>query len=130
MEEWIKERKTTKLAPWVKQTELDTHDKILKAGGYTGPLNWYKQGMAGVTHASELKISPEYESIKITTPTLFVGCEKDMVCLPAFQLARMKDFIQDLTVKSLESSHWVMIEKPKEMWEFVQGWIEEKGNTA
>jgi hypothetical protein len=40
MEAWIKEKKTTELASWVKQSELETHAKILREGGYIGPLNW------------------------------------------------------------------------------------------
>lgn len=130
MEEWVKANKKTELAPWVKQSELETHDKVLKSGGFTGPLNWYKQGIAGVTHASEVKINPDYAATIFSTPTLFVGCEKDMICLPAIQVVRMKDFFEDLTVKNLDSSHWVMIEKPKELWEIIQAFIEEKGKTA
>jgi pimeloyl-ACP methyl ester carboxylesterase len=82
--------------------------------------------MAGLTHASESKINPLYPTTVFATPTLLIGCNHDIICVPAFQEAGMKDFFQDLTVKSLDSSHWVMIEKPKEMWEIVQSWIEER----
>jgi soluble epoxide hydrolase/lipid-phosphate phosphatase len=127
MEAWIKAKKVTELAPWVKQSELETHGKIIKPGGMTGPLNWYKQAMAGVTHTSEAKVNANYAATKFSLPALFIGCERDMICIPALQEAPMKDFFEDLTVKSLDTSHWIMIEKPKEMWEIVQGWIEEKG---
>lgn len=130
MEAWIKEKKVTELASWVNQSELETHDKIMKAGGMTGPLNWYKQAMAGVTHNSEAKINPKYPATKFTIPTLFVGCENDMIGRPDIQAARMKDPFEDLTVKTLNTSHWVMIEQPKELWEILQAWIEEKGKTA
>jgi soluble epoxide hydrolase/lipid-phosphate phosphatase len=126
-EAWHEEKKITELAPWIKQSELETHGKIIKPGGMTGPLNWYKQAMAGITHASEAKINPDYAATKFTIPTLFVGCQKDMICVPALQEAGMKELFENLTVKSLDTSHWIMIEEPKEMWEIVQAWIEEKG---
>jgi soluble epoxide hydrolase / lipid-phosphate phosphatase len=130
MKAWIKEKKTTELAPWLTQSELETHSAILKSGGMTGPLNWYKQAMAGITHASEARINPNYPTTRFTIPTLFVGCEQDMICIPAMQVAGMKDFFDDLTFKTLNCSHWVLIEQPKELWEIVQPWIEEKGKKA
>lgn len=130
IEEWVKANKKTELAPWVNQSELDTHIQVLKSGGFTGPLNWYKQSIAGVTHHSEAKLNSGYASKVFSTPTLFVGSEKDNICLPALQLVRMKDFFEDLTVKSLDSSHWIMLEKPTEVWEIVQAFIEEKGQAA
>jgi soluble epoxide hydrolase/lipid-phosphate phosphatase len=130
MDAWLAEKKTTEVAPWLTPIELETYRKIMKIGGFTGPLNWYKQAMAGVTHTSEMRISgSEYAAKKFEVPTLFVGCSQDMICIPALQEAGMKDFFSDLTVKSVDASHWVMIEKPKEMWEIVQEWIEEKGKT-
>lgn len=59
-EVWFKEEKTSEIASWVSQKDLETHGKILQSGGFTGPLNWYKQAMAGITHASEARISPDY----------------------------------------------------------------------
>ncbi len=131
MEAWFAEKKTTELAPWLTPTELETHGKIMKIGGLTGPLNWYKQAMAGITHASEARISgPEYAAKRFEIPTLFVGSKQDMIGIPALQEAGMKDFFDDLTIKSVDASHWIMIEKPKEMWEIVHAWIEEKGESV
>ena len=82
--------------------------------------------MRGLTHTSEVKINPSYPTTVFATPALLIGCNHDMICVPAFQEAGMKDFFQDLTVKSLDSSHWIMIEKPKEMWAIMDAWIREK----
>src|SRR4051812_40062038 len=112
MESWLRGNKIGELAPWIKKDELETHDKILRSGGFTGPLNWYRQVMRGITHESELKINPDYANAKFDIPTLFVGTEGDMICIPAIQEAGMKDSFTNLTVKSLDTSHWCMIEKP------------------
>jgi hypothetical protein len=53
-----------------------------------------------------------------------------MICRPAIQEAGMKEFFEDLTIKSLSSSHWIMIEQPKEFWEILHPWIEEKRKTV
>jgi soluble epoxide hydrolase/lipid-phosphate phosphatase len=130
MEAWITEKKTGDLASWISPSEVETHHKIINGGGYTGPLNWYKQGMAGVTHAAEAKLNPDYASTRFAVPTLLIACENDMICRPMVQEHGMKDFFDDLTVKSLKTSHWVMIEQPKEMWEILQSWVEEQGKKA
>ena len=130
IEAWYAEKKTTELAPWLPLEELEMHGKILTMGGFTGPLNWYKQAMAGITHASETRISPDYAATKFTIPTLFLGCTMDTICVPVMQVAGMKDFFSDLTIKELDASHWCMIEKPKETWDIIHEFIEEKGKKA
>lgn len=124
-EAWFNEGKTSEIASWVSQEDLETHGKILQSGGLTGPLNWYKQAMAGITHASEARISPDYATTNFTTPTLYIGCANDPVCLPDVQVAGMKDNFSDFTVKMLNTGHWCMIEKPEELWELTHNWIEE-----
>lgn len=124
LEAWLKENKTTDLAPWMTTEEIQKHAQILKAGGYTGPLNWYKQAMAGITHASELKMNPSYKKTVIDTPTLFIGTAKDVICIPALQEAAMKSAFTNLTVETLDTGHWVMLEKPKEMWDVLSGFID------
>ena len=125
-EAWFRDRKTTTLAPWATAQELAMHGQIMKKGGFTGPLNWYKQAMAGITHGSETKIKPGYAETKFAVPTLFVGCEKDVICIPQFQVAGMQGLFEDLTCRSLEAGHWCMLERPGELWEIIHGWIEEK----
>jgi soluble epoxide hydrolase/lipid-phosphate phosphatase len=125
-EAWLRANKIGKLAPWVKKDELETHLNILKAGGYTGPLNWYRQAMAGITHESELKINKDYAAAKFDIPTLFVGTAQDVIGVPAVQEAGMKDHFTNLTVKSIDTSHWLMIEKPEETWKILTEWIEGK----
>jgi len=127
IEDWLHNNKTTTLASWITPEEVSTHSRILSAGGYTGPLNYYKQGMAGISHSSELKVNPEYATARFSIPTLFVGSNQDVICVPAFQVATMKDFFDDLTVKFLDTGHWCMLEKPKEVWAVMQGWIERSG---
>jgi pimeloyl-ACP methyl ester carboxylesterase len=124
-EAWIRAKKTTELAPWF-APDYDTHVKILKKTGYTGPLNWYKQVMAGVTFASEKRINPDHAATKFDIPALYIGCTKDYVCIPAFQEAGMKDSFSDFTSKSLDAGHWCMSEKPQETWDTIVEFIEEK----
>ena len=102
----------------------------MQAGGYTGPLNWYKQAMAGVTHASEKKLNPNYPETKFEIPTLFIGCEKDAICVPAIQEHGFQGLFGDLTYKVVGAGHWLMLEKPEETWEILRGWIEEKEKSG
>jgi soluble epoxide hydrolase/lipid-phosphate phosphatase len=82
LEAWIKEKKTTELAPWF-APDYETHVKILKRSGYAGPLNWYKQVMAGITFASEARDDPDHTTTKFDIPALYIGCAQDYICIPA-----------------------------------------------
>lgn len=39
--EWVSTGKVTPPPSWMTQEEVEEHIRILKKGGYTGPLNWY-----------------------------------------------------------------------------------------
>lgn len=77
--------------------------------------------MAGVTAKSEANVTEEQKKIK--TPTLFIATERDVICVPALQLVNMKPFVQDLTVESMDTGHWCMLEKPDETWALVDKFI-------
>ena len=77
--------------------------------------------MAGVTAKSEANVTEEQKIIK--TPTLFIAAERDVICVPEFMQAGMKPFVQDLTIESVNTGHWCMLEKPDETWAFVDKFI-------
>ena len=81
----------------------------------------YKQAMAGVTARSEANLTKE--QVQIKTPTLFIGTEKDVICVPAIQEANQKPFVQDLTFERVDTGHWCMLEKPIETWALVDKFI-------
>jgi pimeloyl-ACP methyl ester carboxylesterase len=138
MASWFREKKKGEVAPWMSREQVKMHAKILKMSGYTGPLNWYnifplpsshlrssslryKQAMVGITAKTESNVTDEQKKIK--TPTLFIGAERDVICLPALQEANMKPWMEDLTVEGVYTGHWCMLEKPDDTWALVDKFI-------
>lgn len=113
LDEWLKAKGKCATYDWLSKEELATHRSILLGGGYTGPLNWYKQSMRGLG-AEDDKGIPE-DKWKLKVPTLFVLGENDVICVPDMQLKTSDGWVEDLTVKRIESSHWIPVEKPDEL---------------
>lgn len=47
--EWVSSGKVAPPPSWMSDEEVATHVRILKKGGYTGPLNWYDSPISCVT---------------------------------------------------------------------------------
>jgi soluble epoxide hydrolase / lipid-phosphate phosphatase len=77
--------------------------------------------MAGITAKTESNVTDEQKKIK--TPTLFIGAERDVICMPAMQETSMKPWMEDLTVESVYTGHWCMLEKPDDTWALVDKFI-------
>lgn len=85
--------------------------------------------MAGVTHASESALTENYAEKKFSIPTLLVGANHDVVCVPAHQLQLMQPFFENLQVQYIDTAHWCMIEKPDELWEMIIDFVEHAETT-
>jgi soluble epoxide hydrolase/lipid-phosphate phosphatase len=61
----------------------------------------------------------------VTYPVLLVTTLQDPICLPSMAIASATPWCSNLTVRELDTGHWVMLEKPDELNatidEFLQG---------
>ena len=105
--------KTGPLADWISPEEMDMTEKILAVGGYTPTLMWYKQQIANLNVPDEESITEEQKHIQ--QPTLLVTCSKDAIAVPKMQEDGTRPFAKDLTVKEIDSGHFVMWEKSDEL---------------
>ena len=66
-------------------------------------------------------------------PVLFVDAKHDSICSPSvtpkFEENQRK-FTKDLTYVTVESGHWVQLEKPKEVIEAMEKWLGNFHGTA
>lgn len=107
---------------WLTDDEVAMHKKILvDMGGHDAPLNWYKQAMRGLSAAEEEGMPDEQRMIK--KPLLYVRTEKDYICLPQRNEEATRKFATNMQVASVDSSHWLMLEKPKETNEAFERFI-------
>ncbi|KAF8983846.1 hypothetical protein BDQ17DRAFT_1377719 [Cyathus striatus] len=81
-------------------------------GGLQGPLNWYVARVRALDNKDDETVPNE--NYPFRTPTLFVATLKDVVCIPSVNEAQLRKYCDQLSVKEIDSSHWVMFEKPNE----------------
>lgn len=113
---WIIEQKRTDRAEFF----TDEDDRVIRsivAEGMTTKLNWYRSAIANIDYEDEKSLNSS-----IQRPVLFIGGSKDAICLPK-AFAEQKNFIADLEQTILDSSHWIMEEKPNEVNRIVEQWL-------
>jgi soluble epoxide hydrolase/lipid-phosphate phosphatase len=105
--------KTTALPSWVSDEEYAVRDRILRQGGYRGPLNWYKAAMRGINLADEAEISPDKKLCPL--PTLLVVSTLDYATRADMQVSKSKEWCPQLEIETLDCGHWIQLERPEEL---------------
>ena len=77
-------------------------------------LNWYKAQMANVDEEDEKNLDPN-----IRMPCLLIA---DALGVPIL-FALQKQYMPQLTMIEMNSTHWIMEEKPREVNEAIEQWI-------
>jgi len=96
--------------------ELDVYAAAFAAGGFTGPINWYRnwtrnwKSMKGIDQT-------------VRVPSLFVQAENDII-ISRKQIEAMKPFVTDLEMQMIENcGHWTQQEKPAELNRIMLDWL-------
>jgi pimeloyl-ACP methyl ester carboxylesterase len=86
------------------------------AGGFTGPINWYRNW----TRNWETTVDVEQ---KVRVPTLFIGADNEVI-VSVQQIAAMKPHVENLKVHMLENcGHWSQQEHPDEVNALILDWL-------
>jgi pimeloyl-ACP methyl ester carboxylesterase len=85
--------------------ELKHYADAFKAGGFSGPINWYRNW----THNWAItKGIPQ----QVRAATLFIGAVDDVVVSPA-QIQAMRAHVPDLEIRMIDDcGHWTQQEHP------------------
>ncbi|EAW14544.1 alpha/beta fold hydrolase [Aspergillus clavatus NRRL 1] len=100
------------------EEELEYYAREFSRNGLRGPLNWYRT--REINYEEELAILHR----RITAPVLFIQALKD-AALPAHLGSGMTKTIPHLTFQQVDTSHWALWERPKEVNEMIAWWLEE-----
>lgn len=102
--------------PLLTRAELDYYADAFAAGGFTGPINWYRnfrhnwKSTRGITQ-------------KIDVATLFIGATDEIV-VGRRQIEAMRPHVGDLEIHMIENcGHWSQQEKPAEVNEVMLDWM-------
>jgi len=96
--------------------ELKVYAAAFAAGGFTGPINWYRNW------TRNWETTAKVEQI-VRVPTLFIGADNDIV-VSLNQIATMSAYVPDLEMHMLEDcGHWSQQEKPDEVNALLLDWL-------
>lgn len=99
--------------------ELDYYADAFAAGGFTGPINWYRNW------SHNWRVT-DGVSQTVAIPTLFIGAEDDVV-VPPQQVARMREHVPDLELHMLAGcGHWTQQEQPAETNALLVDWLKRR----
>lgn len=102
--------------PLLNEQELDVYANAFAAGGFTGPINWYRNW------ARNWKSTRGVDQV-VRVPSLFVGADSDIV-ISRKQIEAMKPYVEDLEIHMIENcGHWTQQEKPDELNRIVLDWL-------
>jgi len=96
--------------------ELDVYADAFAAGGFTGPINWYRNW------ARNWKSTKGVDQT-VRVPALFVGASNDII-ISQKQIEAMKPFVPDLEIQMIENcGHWTQQDKPDELNRIILEWL-------
>jgi pimeloyl-ACP methyl ester carboxylesterase len=105
--------------PLLSRDELEVYAEAFAAGGFTGPINWYRN------FSHNWKAARRIGQV-VRVPTLFVGAANDVVVSPR-QIEAMKPSVIDLEIHMIEDcGHWTQQEKPGELNAVMIEWLERR----
>jgi len=96
--------------------ELKYYTDAFAAGGFTGPINWYRN------------FKHNWKSTKgvdqnVRVPSLFIGASDDAI-ISQKQIEAMKSNVVDLEIQTIEDcGHWTQQEKPAELNIIMLEWM-------
>jgi pimeloyl-ACP methyl ester carboxylesterase len=96
--------------------ELGVYAAAFAAGGFTGPINWYRNW------AQNWKSTKGVDQT-VRVPALFVGADTDII-ISRKQIEAMKPHVEDLEIEMIEEcGHWTQQEKPDELNHIILDWL-------
>lgn len=102
--------------PLLSPEELDVYATAFAGGGFTGPINWYRNW------ARNWKSTKGVDQT-VRVPALFVGADGDII-ISRKQIEAMKPHVEDLEIRMIENcGHWTQQEQPDELNRIMLDWL-------
>ncbi|MDX1404884.1 MAG: alpha/beta hydrolase [Woeseiaceae bacterium] len=102
--------------PLLSESELDVYAQAFTAGGFSGPINWYRNMAANWKSTRRVN-----QTVRV--PALFIGADGEIV-ISRKQIEAMKPFVEDLEIRMIEDcGHWSQQERPAEVNDIMLEWL-------
>nr|UNR78492.1 dehalogenase [Schizophyllum commune] len=124
---WLAQGKRAPRAHYLIDEDYDYMRGTFLEKGMAGPLNWYKVVSRGLQDSDGLDLPAD--KVKITKPTLYLGGEKDYVCIPEWtlKLENMEQACHSLRVRTFDCGHWMQHEIPGQINDALEEWMVSNG---
>ncbi|TCD71231.1 hypothetical protein EIP91_011709 [Steccherinum ochraceum] len=119
--EWIEQDKKGPLLSIMSPEDIECAT-LVRNNGLAGPVNYYRTLVTNVAADDNKSIPPDRYTIH--HPVLYVGCTRDTICVFSYAVQPTRQFCKNLTVKEIDTGHWVLIEKPAELAQMLLEWVE------
>ncbi|KAL4807553.1 Alpha/Beta hydrolase protein [Aspergillus unguis] len=114
----LEKMKRVKKSRLLGDEELEYYAWEFTRHGLHGPLNWYR------TRKQNFDDELAIQGKTIEVPVLFIQALKD-TALPPHLGKKMGSTLPKLTTKQVDCSHWALWEKPKEVNEILDRWVDD-----
>ena len=102
--------------PLLDETELAVFVQAFRRGGFSGPINWYRNWSANWRRSEGL-------DPLVRVPTLFIGAHDDVLVQPK-HIAAMRNWVPELTTEILyDCGHWTQQERPEAVNALLVDWL-------
>ncbi|MCC5886351.1 MAG: alpha/beta hydrolase [Gammaproteobacteria bacterium] len=107
--------------PIVSEEDLRFYADTFAKGGFTGPINWYRNWSQNWHSTAHL---PQ----RITVPALFIEAGNDLATAAIPDVAKLMDgHVDDLEIQRVpDSGHWIQQEYPEDVNRFLIDWLERR----
>ncbi len=106
-------------SPLLNAEELNYYGDAFAAGGFTGPINWYRNWKHNWKSTKGVK-----QNVKV--PSLFIGAVEDRI-IGQKQIDGMRSYVADLEIQMIDDcGHWTQQEKPTELNAIMLEWLARK----
>ncbi len=113
---WLMEQEQPGGEPLLSEEELDVYATAFAEGGFTGPINWYRNWAANWKSTKGVD-----QTVRV--PALFIGADSDIV-ISRKRIAAMTPYVEDLEIRMIEDcGHWTQQEKPAELNRIMLDWL-------
>ncbi|MEO0574205.1 MAG: alpha/beta hydrolase [Pseudomonadota bacterium] len=98
---------------------LKIYVDAFSAGGFTGPINWYRNWSDNWRETADVEQ-------RVRVPTQFIGAVDDILIAPA-HIDAMRDYVDELQVHMISNcSHWTQVEHPDTVNTLLINWLSDK----
>ncbi|CAF1182414.1 unnamed protein product [Adineta steineri] len=115
--EWMTKKKRTNRVSYMTDKDYEIARQVITES-VQSKLNWYESAIINIDLDDEKDLDPI-----IKRPVLYIAGIKDYICVPQV-FANQKQHIPNLETIELDTSHWTMEEKPEDVNQAVEKWIE------